>query len=69
MIARKKRNVYRRRVLDVREMPSVRMQTFARPRMWQVDLDRDDRSEIAPTSSLSPLASRGRQSRSSQTSI
>ena len=37
------------RVLDVREMPSVRMQTFARPRMWQVDLDHDERFDFCGT--------------------
>ena len=37
------------RVLDVREMPSVRMQTFSRPRMWQVDLDRDERFDFCGT--------------------
>jgi hypothetical protein len=34
------------RVLDVREMPSVRMQTFLNPRMWQVDLDRNERFDF-----------------------
>ena len=36
-------------VLDVREMPSVRMQTFSRPRMWQVDLDGDERFDFCGT--------------------
>jgi len=37
------------RVIEVREMPSVRMQTFSRPRMWQVDLDRGERFDFCGT--------------------
>lgn len=37
------------RVIDVREMPSVRMQTFSPPRMWQVDLVRHERFDFCGT--------------------
>lgn len=36
-------------VIDIREMPSVRMDPFSRPRMWQVDLDHDQRFDFCGT--------------------
>jgi hypothetical protein len=37
------------RVLDVREMPAVRLSSFANPSLWQVDLDRDERFDFCGT--------------------
>jgi len=37
------------RVIDVREMPPVRLQSFANPSMWQVDLDRGERFDFCGT--------------------
>jgi hypothetical protein len=43
---KKRRLIPWARVLDVREMPSVRMHPFSNPRMWQVDLDHDQRFDF-----------------------
>jgi membrane protein YdbS with pleckstrin-like domain len=46
---KKRRLIPWSRVLDIREMPSVRMQPFLNPRMWQVDLDKDERFDFCGT--------------------
>ncbi|MEP7052085.1 MAG: hypothetical protein ABJB12_17100 [Pseudomonadota bacterium] len=43
---KKRRVIPWSRVLDVREMPSVRLSAFANPSRWQVDLDRDERFDF-----------------------
>jgi hypothetical protein len=43
---KKRRLIPWARVLDVREMPSVRMHPFSHPRMWQVDLDSNQRFDF-----------------------
>ena len=46
---RKRRLIPWSRVIDIREMPSVRMHPFSHPRMWQVDLDHDERFDFCGT--------------------
>jgi hypothetical protein len=46
---KKRRLIPWSRVLDVREMPSVRLSAGGYPRMWQVDLDRDERFDFCGT--------------------
>lgn len=46
---KKRRLIPWSRVFDIREMPSVRMHPFSHPRMWQVDLDHDERIDFCGT--------------------
>ena len=46
---KKRRLIPWSRVRDVREMPSVRLRAGAYPRMWQIDLDRDERFDFCGT--------------------
>jgi hypothetical protein len=46
---KKRRLIPWSRVLDIREMPSVRMHPFSQPRLWQVDLDHEERFDFCGT--------------------
>jgi hypothetical protein len=46
---KKRRLIPWSRVLDVREMPTVRFRAWSNPSAWQVDLDRDERFDFFGT--------------------
>jgi hypothetical protein len=46
---KKRRLIPWSQVLDIREMPAVRLSWFSNPSMWQVDLDRDEQFDFCGT--------------------